>query len=483
MQPKTLFEYYNSQNKPLPTVQQRAPLAQQAGIQNYSGTAEQNTALLSYLMKSGNQAGMNSNNTQLTTIGSTPPVVSSKDNAQQFQQDSTKLDGINNGLTQPKVNTTTGQANETKVDVDKDTGEVIVTGDPVVDKLNEWEKAQEAKIKTDSASKKAEYESLYTTSLAAIDATTAATIDRINSTFAKRITEQERINAIDVARVKAYGLTEGGRFTPIAFQDAISGREQQAADKITALENERNSLIAQAKAARDEGASKLLREKLADLDKVDEKIRQQLSDVEKEADKQYQLLRTLRKEEEEKHQAKVAKITQQLTALAPQYIDEWDKMNEKQQDEFISKLMKQTGLDYATIYGIMRSASLSMFNETFDKKEKDLKLKKGEIDIEVSKSAIEENRAQAAAAYASAAKSRREGSTAPKVSKDEAVNTAKAYLDIKKGKDGKISPEDWNEARIAWKADGFSGEEFDDTFKNKYVNYSHYEDYGVKDRE
>lgn len=50
MNPTNLFEYYQGQGKSLPSVQERAPLAQQAGITGvYTGTAEQNTQLLNFL--------------------------------------------------------------------------------------------------------------------------------------------------------------------------------------------------------------------------------------------------------------------------------------------------------------------------------------------------------------------------------------------------------------------------------------------------
>lgn len=44
-----LYEQYTQAGQALPSVQERQPLAQQAGIQDYSGTAEQNTALGNYI--------------------------------------------------------------------------------------------------------------------------------------------------------------------------------------------------------------------------------------------------------------------------------------------------------------------------------------------------------------------------------------------------------------------------------------------------
>jgi hypothetical protein len=48
----TLYDYYTGQGQTLPSVSSRAATATAAGISNYTGTAEQNNALLSYLQKS-----------------------------------------------------------------------------------------------------------------------------------------------------------------------------------------------------------------------------------------------------------------------------------------------------------------------------------------------------------------------------------------------------------------------------------------------
>lgn len=53
MKPTTLSEYYSSQGQALPSVSARQSQAAQAGIQNYSGTAQQNTQLLGYLQNQG----------------------------------------------------------------------------------------------------------------------------------------------------------------------------------------------------------------------------------------------------------------------------------------------------------------------------------------------------------------------------------------------------------------------------------------------
>lgn len=74
--PTNLYEYYQSQGQSLPSVSERAALAGNAGIQNYSGTASQNQQLLTYLMGSGSNASSNAitpNSLQpVTPLGTIP---------------------------------------------------------------------------------------------------------------------------------------------------------------------------------------------------------------------------------------------------------------------------------------------------------------------------------------------------------------------------------------------------------------------------
>lgn len=53
----TLYEYYQAQGQPLPSLQARQPIASQAGISNYTGSAEQNTSLLGFLQGNPNNSG------------------------------------------------------------------------------------------------------------------------------------------------------------------------------------------------------------------------------------------------------------------------------------------------------------------------------------------------------------------------------------------------------------------------------------------
>jgi len=57
-----LSEYYASQKQALPSVSERKATASKAGIQNYTGTAQQNAQLLSFLQSSGTPTKINSQN-------------------------------------------------------------------------------------------------------------------------------------------------------------------------------------------------------------------------------------------------------------------------------------------------------------------------------------------------------------------------------------------------------------------------------------
>jgi hypothetical protein len=380
--------------------------------------------------------------TGITTIQQGSPVISSKDNQQSFREDSGKIDTIAGGLASAvgiKTPTATGETKtttatttatptgttETKTQTPFSTGDknaagtIETTGDPVRDSLNKWEKDQANKLAVESEARKQSYSQLFTTSLSAIDAAAKATIDRVNLSYDKRLQEQNRINQINIDRVKAYGLTSGGQYTPIAFGDAISLREQEASDKISSLDSERNNLISQAQAARDQGASKLLREKLADLDKIDSELRTQLANVDKESNDQYTILKNIRIEEEKKHQDAVTKMRERLSSLAPQYAKDYSKLSPAEKDAFIKKITEQTGLDYATIYSTLEGALTKETTEQLD-------IQKKKADIGSVEALTLDRKATAAKSFADAAVKSTEKKTEALMSQDVPATFATA---------------------------------------------------------
>ena len=375
------------------TVQQGDTLnsiANKYGFKNYKEAGVSSVPSNNFdLIRAGEQITLgNYDPNNVKSFTSTPPVVSSVDNKAEFMNNSDKITKVDNAFSgiyagkdktttdTTKTTTTPNNTNTTTTDTTTET-----SGDPVYDALLKQNKEQAVKYEEEKAQKKATYESLYQTSLTNLDATAKATIDRINSSYDKRIQEQERINKLNIDRTKAYGLANGGQYTPIDFGDAVSLREQEASDKITSLESERTNLINQAKTARDNGASQLLRQKLQDLDKVDADIRKQLQDVEAESDKRYKMLREIRTAEETKAKERRDKAVAQITSLAPMYSDQYEKMTPEEKNAFILQIVNQTGLDYATTYGAIEGGILKKKKDTLDLEGKSLEVKKKVKDL------------------------------------------------------------------------------------------------------
>ncbi len=430
----TLFDFYKEKGQALPSVQERTATAQSAGITDYVGSAEQNVVLLKHLQDTS----------EITTIDEPTPIISSKDSAQEFNDNSDKIDDLAPGeapegqvydaLNKKFVDVPKAPGGD--IEFDKDTGTVKPTGDVIFDKLNEFTTTESTRIKAELESAREDYQSLYTTSLASIDSTVEATIGSINATFDKRIKEQERINQLRIDSAKAYGLSRGGRFTPLAYKDAISNREIEAADKISALETQRNTLIAEARAARDTGNAALLRQRVEDLNTIDEQIRSQLKDVQKRADEQYTLLRKLRKEEEEKNEAALEDMAKRLTALSGKYADVFDDMTPEEQDALIQNLINQTGLDYATIFGILNTASIEGGERT-------LKTQKAELDIENIKSLIAKRKTTGGGGETTSQRKKRE----QEEDEEESKSNVKADVGQITGADGKVDPNKMQQLR------------------------------------
>ena len=304
----------------------------------------------------------------------TTPIISSTDNQQQYKNDSSSIDTLIGSLNK-KVDPVTGLETTTKETptVDKKTGTTTTettsettTGNPVFDNLQKEAKSKTDAIKIKQEEDKASYESLWKTSLANLNASTQNAINTINTTYNKRIKEQERINNLNIARVQAYGLSSGGQYTPLAFSDAVTGKEIEASDAIASLENQRNDLINKAKTARDEGETALMREHLADLQKIDDRINAQLKDVMNIAETNYKNLRTARIDAENQHKAKIAEALTSFQALSGSMVDEYVKMDDKAKDATIRKIMTQTGLDYGQVYATLEGAVVKKTKTALD---------------------------------------------------------------------------------------------------------------------
>ena len=321
-------------------------------------------------------------------FGETSPILSSKDVAGQFASNGAKLDTKYPPPPETPKPTETKPALDSKTQVEKNSeAGKSETGDPLLDKQNAWATSQQAKFEADAADKKAQRETLYQTSLSAVDATYQNTVNNINLTYDRSIQEQKRINQLTIDRVKAYGLGSSAIFNPIEFTDAVSARESEADATIRDLDSKRNNLLAEAKAARDTGANGLLKAKLDALDGVEKDMRDEIQKAAEEATRQYNVMRQVRIDGETKHKEAVQKVLDLVKVKFAQAFA--DAKTPEEKDKLVKKIMAENGIMensdlYWQIYSILGAASREL-SKTADEKikaEADLAYKKAQTKTE-----------------------------------------------------------------------------------------------------
>lgn len=260
----------------------------------------------------------------------------------------------------------------------------VSSGDPIYDQYNKTLKDGEKEIETWGTNAKKEIENLLPMTLANIDDTYRATVDNIRSTYNRLIDEQQRINELDVARTKAYGIQAGAQYMPMEFTQAVSGAERRAASDIAKLNNERNALIAEAKAARDEGEITAMRTKMEDIIKVEEVMRQRTTDLFNQVEKRFELVTAMREEQEKR---RIEAVTKAVEMASMKYASEFENADTpEEKDVLIKKILVDskgtlTGKDYYTVYSSINEAIANAAQAEEDAKDKALEREKKEADI------------------------------------------------------------------------------------------------------
>ena len=426
--------------------------------------------------------------TEIKPFGSTEPVVSSNDGAGEYKSLGTSLDKklnpdyqyklasgqiVNIGdptLNQDMLKGATYMGGGTGADPlakKEEAGKGIVagekefksSGDPLYDEMIKSQETGKASSEQWATDMKAQVASLLPKTLAMLDEQYASSVSNITNTYTKLIDEQQKINRMNVDRTTAYGLSSGAQYVPLEFTNAISDQEQKSSDAIAGLENERNDLLAKAKASRDEGKLATLRENMDALNKVEETMRQRTKDLADQVQKRYELTVKVRKEQETKHQESVKKT---MDMAKFKYIKNFQNAkDEEEKAKIIRKIIldsagKLTDEDFYSVYSAMASATATAKELT----EKDLK-EKADLEYKQAQTAkekasiktpeeiaadIEEKKAKAAKDWADAAVKSEEKKKASETKaemdamefKDEADAEKKRKEFVKKyGTDGK----------------------------------------------
>lgn len=330
----------------------------------------------------------------------TTPIITSQDSQQQFQQDSTALDGIINAPVLPDDPTQDqqDQKDETKPDASG-------VGDELYNSYRKSADAATLKAEEEAAGVLKEYDSLYKLELAAIDAKTRSTVNELKRSFAQRIEETKRINKVNVDRVKAYGLSSGAAmYTPIAWTDAISERERKNAEEIQGLERERQNLIDAAKAAKEESDAALLSQKIQDYNNVKEKLNKRLGEIEAESKAQYAELRKLREEAEADFKEKQAESLKRLQAYFSLNPDEVENLSDQEKEALVNQIASKYGFDNYEVLAVLDEATATNYDALMN----EAKLDTERASAAQKRASAGASNASAAAAYALAAQRKKE---------------------------------------------------------------------------
>jgi LysM repeat protein len=407
-------------------------IAQAHGFSNYKDAGITSVASGNFdLITPDEEITLNNYNPkEISTIGSTDPVVSSLDLSQSYKEGSDRIDTEENQqkeaskiVAPPVVDTTGKKTNEARKETE-------ATGNTATDNYNKYIMSKQLEADQavlDAEASREQRSQLFKTSLANIDATTQSTLNSINTTYDKRLAEQKRINQLNIDRTKAYGLSGGGIYTPMMFSDAISNREEEADAKVGALENERNNLISQAKSARDLGEVGLMNEKLDALDKVNETLKKTLNEIDKEVAEQYKTFKAYNKELEAEHLTKVENSRKVLSAMAQNLTEEY----EKDPETFIQEILNNPNytLSYADIIEIMNNAVYSQKETTAKEEKTKLDTKKTEAEIKATNALAEDRKASAFKSYADAGLKDKERQEAIKKEEDMNKDVPEEFAD------------------------------------------------------
>lgn len=342
------------------------------------------------LIKPGEVITFNgSSNTGVSTFKPSPAIITSQDSAQQFSQSSSELDGIVNApkMEDDPVTPSTGEKDKNGKYIPSATGNVNY------DNYRNSTNAIKEQSEKEAEDVLGEYDQLYKTELAAIDARTKASIASTKQTFEKRINEQKRINNVNIDRVKAYGLAYGAaQYNPLEWSDAITEREREAADEITSLERDRQNAIDAAKAAKNEGDAALLAQKIKDYNSVKDKLNTRLEQIEKDSEAQYKLLRELRKEQEAEFKEKQQDALLRLQAYYKMNKDEVEGLSDDEKEALVTSLATKYGFEPYEVLSVVEQAVLPDFDTL-----------KSQAEIDRIKAQTTASQASAGASSASAA--------------------------------------------------------------------------------
>ncbi len=256
----------------------------------------------------------------------------------------------------------------------------------VKSRLDDQAKREEASLKMED--RKAEYMLKIDSRLARNDARYAERVNRINSTWDKRIKVQNRLNKLKDDRIKAYGAGGSAIYKPLQFTGAVNQNEQDSADKIAELDGMRDQLLNEAKNAFDTGESLVLDDKIKEIDRLEQNMEQKYIEIERESEKQYKLFEKLEKETEAEDKLLREKTLKEFVAYVS--LNFTDGMTPEEKTAEIERIMMEKNLTLSEANNaIMEGLSIASKG---DKASADLAYKKAQTKLQEEKVRTEKSK-------------------------------------------------------------------------------------------
>lgn len=398
-----------------------------------------------------------------TPMAPTPPVLSSKDHATQFNTNRNNLNDILGGNTpQDNPSPTQGTPPSTPAPaatpaLPGDTATPTPPPNPDVPNTSiatlyknskTAEQLQLTAATTQMNTEKTNFLNTISTRLASIDSTTKATVDRITALAQSKIDEQTSINQLNTDRIKAYGLANGGSYEPVQYTSAVTQKETQGAQAISKIERLRDTAIAQAQAASNKGKSALLADKMDSIDKLNSNLQSNLINIENESMKQYNMLIKVRKEKQAQNVKAIKDMQARITAFVELNSKEYKNFTPTQLSDKITQVMAQTNMNYSQAYNsIMAGINGSNINLKTEKTQAEINKLNAQTKTETTKQYknMKEASKQGASADTNTTLDQFATNFVPGKSISILVNGKKSLIPVLDSS-GKMTPEAWRSA-------------------------------------
>lgn len=185
-----------------------------------------------------------------------------------------------------------------------------------------------------------------------MNASTQRLIDGIKKTYESRIDQMEDTNKRLLASKQTAGYRSGrARYTPELQSGILSDEEQQGIIRVTQLEGEMLTLIAQAERAQAQDQLDVFNERMDRLTDIDNRLQEETENLLKAANDQLEAMKTAEKEAIELEEKERELITEKVGSNARAIADATKNLTEEDQIAAFTIFAEELGTDFNTLYG------------------------------------------------------------------------------------------------------------------------------------